>query len=116
MRRRLPAGEEDLPFMEEGGRYVTLREIRSSPVLLFNLLRLSPGEVSQGLLVERVRRRHMQGREPGMHVLGVGYVGPEEMIRHMEAGDEIGRLFIEMERKLLEEELGIVREWALGGT
>jgi len=81
MKRRLPKGEETLSFES-----------------------LSPEA-----LIERVEKRIAQGREATIYRLGYELT-PDDQLRHMKLGDEIGLELIEAERKLLEEELRIIED------
>jgi len=106
--RRLPKGEETLPIVEVEGRFLTPQELAREH--LRAILALPEIRVSDELLIERVRRRIAQGREPTIYRLGFPMVlTPVEQLRHMEMRDEIGIQLIEAERKLLEEELTILR-------
>ena len=108
--RRLPKGEETLPIVEVEGRFLTLQELREQyPELYRELLERRPIEVSLELLIERVRRRIAQGREPPIYRWEFELT-PEEQLRHMELRDEIGLELLEAERKLLEWELAKLRE------
>lgn len=110
--RRLPKDEETIPIIEVEGRFLTLGELeRLYPEMYQRLLdpaKVFEFRVSYELLTERVRRRHAQGRVPTIYRWEY-MLTPEEQIRHMELRDEIGLELLEAERKLLEEELAIIR-------
>lgn len=113
MERRLPEGEETLPIIEVDGKLLTLEELRQQYPELYERLLEGAGNpelgiISDELLIERVRIRIAQGREPTIYRIQ-GELTPEEQLTHMEARDEIGLELIEAERKLLEEELRILR-------
>lgn len=109
MRRRLPKGEETIPIAEVEGRFLTPLELERLYPERYRALMLKPElVVSDELLVERVRRRVAQGRVRTIYRLEYE-LSPEEQLRHMEARDEIGLELIEAERKLLEEELRLLR-------
>lgn len=115
MARRLPRGEETLPIIEVDGKFLTLEELRQQyPELYRSLLggAGSPnphiGIISDDLLIERVRIRMAQGREPPIYRMNYALT-PEEQLMHMEARDEIGLELIKAERGLLEEEMRILR-------
>lgn len=111
--RRLPKGEETIPIIEVEGRFLTLAELKAQYPELYRKL-LEPRtlefiEVSEELLVERVRRRIAQGRVMTIYRFDMALT-PEEQLAHMEARDDIGMELIEAERRLLEEELRLLRE------
>lgn len=103
MARKLPKGEETLPIAEVEGKFLTPNELRRLGLPLE--LRPVPTE----LLIERMRRRVAQGRVATIYRLQYE-LSPEGQLKHMELGDDIGLELIEAERKLLEEEIGILRE------
>lgn len=101
MKRRLPRGEETLPFYDSEGKMLTLDKLHKS-----NLLR---PHVTDKLLIERMRMRISQGRVPTIYRFEYE-LSPDSQLKHMELGDEIGSELIQAERGLLEEELRILRE------
>jgi len=108
MKRRLPKGEETLPIIEVEGKFLTLGKLReSSPRAYQSLLQRLPRPPE--LLIQRVTERIAQRREATIYRLK-HELTPDEQLRHMKLGDEIGLELIEAERKLLEEELKIIRE------
>lgn len=102
VQRRLPAGEETLNIVRYGGVYLTPNQITS-------LAQLRGGEVPTELLIERLRTRMGQGRVSTIYRLQ-HELSPAEQLGHMVAGDEIGLELIEAERKLVQEEIGILEE------
>jgi len=114
-KRRLPKGEETLPIVEVEGRFLTLQELkRDYPKLYQRLIRGIVRElvVSDELLIQRVKLRYAQGREITIYRLifdEVKELSPEDQIREMEQRTRTGLELIEAERKLLEEEIGIIR-------
>lgn len=114
---KFPFGEETLPIVEVEGKLLTLAELEEQYPELYRQL-LEPTRavsaiimISDELLVERVRRRVAQGREPTIYRWGdPASLTPEEQLAHMEARDAIGLELIAAERKLLEEELRMLRE------
>ncbi len=107
---RLPRGEETLPILVVEGRMLTPQELREQyPELYRELLERRLIEITDELLIERVRRRVAQGREMTIYRWEFE-ITPEEQLRHMELRDEIGLELIEAERKLLEWELAKLRE------
>ncbi len=116
MSRRLPKGEETLPIVEVEGRFLTLQQLkRDYPRLYEPFVKgvfVRQLRISDELLVERVRRRHAQGRVPTIYRLifdEVKELSPEQQIREMEQRTRTGLELIEAERKLLEEEIRIIR-------
>lgn len=116
MGKKLPKGEETLPIIEVEGKLLTLEELKQQyPELYESLFGVAGtsnphvGVISEELLIERVRVRIAQGREPTIYRLHYALT-PEEQLMHMEARDEIGLELIEAERKLLEEEFRMMRE------
>lgn len=115
MQRRLPKGEETLPIIEIERRFLTLQELKTQyPMLYQQLVRgiVRKLRISDQLLIERVRLRHTQGRVPTIYRLiteEVKELRPENQIREMEQKTQIGLELIEAERKLLDEELMILR-------
>lgn len=111
---KLPKGEETLPIIEIEGKMMTLQEVRqfypsTYQRLVTPRLRLAY-KVSDELLVERFRIRLAQGRVATIYRWGVPMVlTPEQQLIHMEARDEIGLELIEAERKLLGEELAMLK-------
>ncbi|GAI36938.1 unnamed protein product [marine sediment metagenome] len=115
---RLPKGEETLPIIVVEGRMLTLEELRRLyPELyetLIGLRRQGLGlefEITDELLIERMRRRIAQGRVQTIYSLSLvePELTPEEQLRHMEMRDQIGLELIGAERKLLGEELRLLR-------
>lgn len=105
MIRRLPKGEETLPVIEVGGELLTPAGLeRAHPELRLDELRAA----STRLLIERKRIRANQGRVATIYRFRYRLT-PEEQIRHMELQDAIGLEIIEAERKLLKEEVRILR-------
>ncbi len=112
MSRRLPLGEETLPIIEIEGRMVPLEELKLRyPDVYRQLITVREFEVSDELLIERVRQRHAQGRVPTIYrfIRDEPELSPERQIWHMERRTEIGLELIQAERKLLEEEINILR-------
>lgn len=106
MIRRLPKGEETLPVVEVDGELLTLGGLeKAHPRLRLDELR-EPASTS--LLIERKRKRINQGRVGTIYRPQYSLTA-EEQLRHMELQDVIGLELIEVERKLLEEELRILR-------
>ncbi|MBA7670777.1 hypothetical protein ES703_78924 [subsurface metagenome] len=106
MMRRLPRGEETLPVVEVEGELLTPAGLeKAHPELRLDELR---EPASTKLLIERVRMRLKQGRAPTIYRFRY-QLTPEEQLSHMESQDDIGLELIEVERKLLEEELRIMR-------
>jgi len=101
MKRRLPEGEETLPVAELEGELLTAAhpKFRLSEIL---------EPASTRLLIERKRMRVNQGRVATIYRIRY-QLTPEEQISHMELQDAIGLELIEAERKLLDEELRILR-------
>jgi len=106
MIRRLPKGEETLPVIEVGEELLTPAGLeRAHPELRLDELR---EPASTRLLIERKKIRVKQGRVSTIYRFRY-QLTPEEQLRHMELQDAIGLELIEVERKLLEEELRILR-------
>lgn len=99
MTRKLPRGEETLPIAEEGGRMLTLRELRGKKLKL--------RRVSDNLLIERVMKRIQQGRVPTIYQLQ-RELSPSDQIKHMKRKDKIGAELLEVEFGLLQEEIRIL--------
>ena len=100
--------------MEVQRRMMSLETLKAQHPTLYQQL-LSPQfvlEVSDELLIERVRQRHQQGRVATIYRFyrDAPELSPKEQIRHMENRTQIGLELIKAERKLLEEELSILRE------
>ncbi|GAI76905.1 unnamed protein product [marine sediment metagenome] len=116
---RLPKGEETLPIVVVEGRFLTLQEVQQFHPDLYGALIGRPRlgapllefEVSDELLIERMRRRIAQGRVPTIYALSLvePELTPEQQLRHMEMRDRIGLELIEAERGLLREELAMLR-------
>ncbi len=112
---KLPKGEETLPIIEIEGVVLTLEEVRrlhpdayrqlTTPRVVFKYA------VSDELLVERFRMRMAQGRVATIRRFDIEHpiLTPEEQLAHMEARDKVGLELIEAERKLLEEELAMLK-------
>lgn len=101
----LPKGEETLPVAEDRkGRFYSLQLLKEKwpkvPTML-QAKRLLARKPSNKLLIERVRLRMKQGREGPVYRWQIKLT-PEEQLKHMEAGDEIGKELIGAERKFLE--------------
>jgi len=101
MKRRLPRGEETLPFYDLEGKMLTLDRLHRP-----DLLR---PHITDKLLIERMRMRISQGRVPIIYRFEYE-LSPNSQLNHMELGDKIGLELIQAERKLLEEELRILGE------
>jgi len=106
MKRRLPIGEDTLPIAEFEGRYIT-------PTALIQLKYMGSQSISEPtarLLIERVRRRIEQDREGTALSLSGLYpeLSPEQILEHMELGDEEGQKHLLAERKWLEESIKIL--------
>ena len=98
-KRKLPKGEETLPITEIEGRFIMLADL-TFPLQL--------GIISNELLIERVRKRTSQNREATIYRIEYELT-PADQLEHMILGDAIGLELMEAERKLLEEELKILR-------
>ena len=112
MKRRLPKGEETLPVVEVDGKFLALGKLKeSSPGVYQSLLQRLPRmeTIPSKLLIQRVAERIAQGRVATIYRLE-HELAPDEQLRRMNLGDEIGLELIEAERKLLEEELRMIRE------
>lgn len=112
MSRRLPLGEETLPIIEVEERMVSLEQLKVHyPDVYRQLITVREFEVSDELLIERVRQRHAQGRVPTIYrfIRDSLELSPEQQIWHMEHRTDTGLELIEAERKLLEEEINILR-------
>lgn len=97
---KLPKGEETLPFYDLEGKLLTLDKL--------NKPQLACPRITNKLLIERERMRISQGR--CLTIYRFEYeLSPAAQLKHMELGDDIGLELIEAERKLLEEELRILR-------
>jgi len=106
MIRRLPKGEETLPVIEVGGELLTLGGLeKAHPELRLVELR---EPASTRLLIARKRMRVKQGRVSTIYRPQYSLT-PEEQLSHMESQDAIGLELIEVERKLLDEEVRILR-------
>lgn len=101
VKRRLPKGEETLPFYDLEGKLLTPDRLHRP-----DLLR---PRVTDKLLIERVRMRVSQGRVPTIYRLDYE-LSPDEQLKHMELSDEVGVELMQAERKLLEEEIRILGE------
>ena len=102
--RRLPKGEETLPVIEVRGELLTPAGLERAHPRLDELRE----PASTRLLIERKRMRVKQGRVRTIYRFRY-QLTPEEQLSHMESQDAIGLELIEVERKLLEEELRILR-------
>jgi len=106
MIRRLPKGEETLPVVEVDGELLTSGGLEKAyPRLRLVGLR---EPASTKLLIQRKRMRIKQGRVRTIYRPQYSLTA-EEQLRHMELQDAIGLELIDVERKLLEEELRILR-------
>lgn len=118
LKRRLPKGEETIPIVVIERLMLSPLELmkehpRQYEVLVSRRKLVYPMRVTDELLVERVRRRYAQGRVATIYRLITDEekeLTPEEQIRHIEQRTKTGLELIEAERKLLEEELSILRE------
>lgn len=97
MKRRLPKGEETLPFCDLDGKMLTLSESR----------KLTKPPITEELLIKRMKIRISQGRVFTIYRFGYE-LSPDSQLKRMELRDEIGLGLIEAERKLLVEELRIL--------
>ena len=104
--RRLPKGEETLPVIEVEGKLLTSSGLEKAYPRLRLVDLKQPA--STRLLIERKRMRVNQGRVRTIYRFTYELT-PEDQLRHMELQDAIGLELIEVERKLLEEELRILR-------
>jgi hypothetical protein len=106
---KLPKGEEKLPIIELEGKLLTPGQLKRKSRTLYQSFTSAPGDTfTYRLMIERMRRRVAQGRVLPIYRLDKE-ISPGDQLRHMEQGDEIGQELILSERKLLEEELRILR-------
>ena len=104
--RKLPKGEETLPVIEIEGELLTPSGLEKAHPRLRLVDLKQPA--STRLLIERKRMRVNQGRVRTIYRPQYSLTA-EEQLRHMELQDAIGLELIDVERKLLEEELRILR-------
>jgi len=106
LKRKLPKGEETIPIAEIAGKMVSPKQLKAMRIPYKKVLTLTPSDM---LLIKRVKERHAQGREPTIYRF-TGKLMPQQQIRHMERRTSIGLELIQAERKLLEEEINILKE------
>jgi hypothetical protein len=104
-KRILPIGEETLPILEIGGKLFTPKQIKSG----FKAFPAHMRTVNDDMLIERVKMRKQQGRMATIYHTDYE-LSPDDQIRHMKLRDKIGLELISAERKLLEEEIRILKE------
>lgn len=104
MKRKMPLGEDTLPIADIDGNLLRHSDLVGKGIALSMAL----ASISDRLLIERVRQRISQGRVGPIYQVPQKEYSPSDQLQHMIDKDELGKLLLDAERKLLEEEIRII--------
>ena len=108
-------GEADIPVISIAGQLLTPREVlrhaeandRVWQMIKSEYPNLDPQEFPEELLKERIRKKYETGKLLPVYFMGYPHIlTPEEQLREVEAGTELGKKLLEAEKKLLQELMG----------
>jgi len=105
-------GEADIPALSVAGRMLTPREVLQHAEAndkIWQMIKkqypdLDPQEFPEELLKERIKRKYEAGKLLPVYFMGRPHIlTPEQQLKEIEAGTEIGKKLLEAEKKLLQE-------------
>jgi len=112
LRKMEQLGEADIPIIVIDNNFYTPREIYSHAVandsiwnkIIRSYPNLDPETVPVELLKQRIREKYRKGKLATIYIMDYPYIlTPEQQIREIEAGTELGRKLIAAEEKLVQE-------------